>query len=214
MIKFALALMLAPAAFAQTSIVPDGDCGAVTLQVRGTTQPVSDAYVFLPRQRVATQLVDGRFKADIPAEGVVMVAADFKPESGAAETRTEHAKALVFCGDKTPEADWQRSTGIGFEIYPQGWNGPRPTMKPGDAMRFIAVDRTAGGKDKLLGDLPMKLYGANGWIADGVPAQYGGMNFPYQKPGRYTVVATWQRPDPENPQRSLVDTSTLTFDIK
>jgi hypothetical protein len=85
-------------------------------------------------------------------------------------------------------------------------------MKPGDTMRFIAVDKAT---KKLLGDLPMELYreGA-GRIAEGVPAQHGGMNFPYPEPGRYMVVTTYRRPDPQQPEHWLVDTSTLTFDVK
>src|SRR6185436_17114557 len=188
----AVALIFAPAAFAQTYIVPDGDCGAVGLHVtRGTDFPslgetiaadrVTDAYVVLPKQRIAVRPVEGSraltFNADVPDEGVVMAAVDFKPAVSGNETRTEHAKAFIFCGAKTPPADWQRSTGLGLEIYPQGWNGPRPQMKPGDPMRFIAVDKAT---TKLIRHLPMELYRAGaGRIAAGTPDQHGGMNFPY-----------------------------------
>jgi len=223
----AVALIFAPAAFAQTYIVPDGDCGAVGLHVtRGTDFPslgetiaadrVTDAYVVLPKQRIAVRPVEGSraltFNADVPGEGVVMAAVDFKPAVSGNETRTEHAKALIFCGSVTPVADWQRSTGLGLEIYPQGWNGPRPQMKPGDPMRFIAVDKAT---NKLIRDLPMELYRAGaGRIAAGTPDQHGGMNFPYPEPGRYMVVTTYRRPDPQQPEHWLVDTSTLTFEIK
>ena len=223
----AIALIFAPATFAQTYIVPEGDCGTVTLHVtRGTDFPnlgetiagdrVTNAYVLLPRQRVAAKPADGArsltFDANVPDEGVVMASVELKPEISGSETRTEHAKALLFCGAITPRADWQRSSGLGLEIYPQGWNGPRPELKPGDPMRFIAVDKTT---KKLIPDLPMKLYRAGaGPIADGVPASSGGMNFPYQEPGRYMVVTTYRRPDPQQPEHWLVDTSTLTFEIK
>jgi hypothetical protein len=85
-------------------------------------------------------------------------------------------------------------------------------MKPGDSMRFIAVDKVT---NKLLGDLPMELYRAGaGRIAAGVPDQYGGMDFPYPEPGRYMVTTTYRRPDPQQPEHWLVDTSTLTFEVK
>jgi hypothetical protein len=223
----AIALTLAPAAFAQTYIVPEGDCGTVTLHVtRGTDFPtlgetiaadrVTDASVFLPRERVMVKPAEGTrsltFNADVPGEGVVIAAVDLKPAVSGNETRTEHAKAFLFCGAVTPPADWQRSSGLGLEIYPQGWNGPRPQMKAGDPMRFIAVDKTT---KKLLRDLPMELHRAGaGRIAAGLPAPHGGMNFPYPEPGRYMVVTTYRRPDPQQPEHWLVDTSTLTFEIK
>ena len=222
-----IALILTPAALAQTYIVPDGDCGAITLHVtRGSDFPklgdtigadrVTNAYVFLPKRRVAVTPAKGpaslTFDANIPEEGVVMAAVDFKPAVSGNETRTEHAKALIFCGAITPPVDWQRSTGLGLEIYPQGWNGPRPRMKPGDEMRFIAVDKST---KELIRDLPMDLYRAGaGRIAEGVPAHHGGMTFPYPTPGHYMVVATYTRPDPQQPEHVLVDTSTLTFEIK
>ena len=221
----ALALTLAPAAFAQTYIVPEGDCGTVTFHATRGDFPslgatiaadrVADAYVFLPRQRVAAKPAEGArsltFNANVPDEGVVVASVELKPEVSGNETRAEHAKAFTFCG-ATPPADWQRTVGLGLEIYPQGWNRPRPRIKPGDPMRFIAVDKATG---KFLRDLPMELYreGA-GRIADGVLAQYGGMNFPYPEPGRYMVVTTYRRPDPRQPEHWLVDTSTLTFEIK
>ena len=227
MIKYiavALALTFVHAAFAQTYIVPDGDCGAVTLHAtRGSDFPnlgekigadrVTDAYLFLKRQRVAIKpdpTLD--FPANVtPDDEVVMAAADFTPTVSGNETRTDHAKALLFCGP-TPMADWQRSTGLGLEIYPQGWNGPRPHLKAGDSMWFIAVDKATG---QLLRDVPMELYRAGaGRIAIGVPNRIGGMSFPYPVPGRYMMMATYRRPDPQKPDHWLVDTSTLTFDVK
>lgn len=206
-------LMFVPAGFAQTSLVADGDCGTVTLNASsGTPDRVEKAWVFLPYRRIEVKPAALNFKADIPPEGVVMAGIDFKPEVVGNETRTEHAKAMIFCGPKTPVADWQRSTGLGLEIYPQGWNGPRPHLKAGDPMRFIAVDKAT---KSYLRDLPMQLHSASGaLIAEGTPAEDGGVNFPYQPPGRYTVVAKYRRPDPEQSSRWLVDTSTLTFDIK
>lgn len=214
----ALALLLPPAAFAQTSIVSDGDCGAVTLHVtsHAGADRVALAYVHEPKQRVAvTPVVNGGtldFNADVPANEVVMASVELKPVVSGNETQTEHAKAFVFCGATAPRADWQRSAGLALELYPQGWNGPRPEMKPGDTMRFIAVDKSTR---KLLGDLPMTLRRTGGGlVADGTPAKDGGMNFIYPAPGRYTVVATYRRPDPLQPEHWLVDTSTLTFDVK
>lgn len=225
-VAIAAAFLFAPAAFAQTFIVPAGDCGAVTLQVtRGADFPslgatiapdrVKQAYVFLPKRRSEAKLTDSpralTFDANVPENEVIMAAVGLKPEISGNETRTEHAKALLFCG-ATPIADWQRSTGLGLEIYPQAWNGPRPRLKPGDTMRFIAVDKAT---KELLHDLPMQLYRAgNGRIAEGTPADGGGMNFPYPEPGSYMVVTTYRRPDPQHPEHWLVDTSTLTFQIK
>jgi hypothetical protein len=141
-----------------------------------------------------------------------MASVDLIPAINGNETRTEHAKALIFCGATTPMADWQRSTGLALEIYPQAWNGARPHMKPGDTMWFIAVDKATGN---LLRDIPMELYRAGaGRIAVGVPNRSGGMSFPYPEPGRYLVTTTYRRPDPQQPQQWLVDTSTLTFEIK
>ena len=225
-IALTLALSLAPALFAETYIVPDRDCGAVTFHATSSknfptlgeaigADRVNTAYVYQSKQRVAVKPAAGAqsltFDAKIADDGVVMAAVDFAPVVSGDETRTEHAKALVFCG-ATPIADWQRSTGLGLEIFPQGWNGPRPQMKKGDTMRFIAVDKTT---NKIVGDVPMQLFRAGGGrVADGTPAQYGGMNFQYPEPGRYMVVATYRRPDPAQPEHWLVDTSTLTFDVK
>ena len=223
-----IGLILAPTAFAQTYIVPAGDCGSVTLHItRGSDFPnlggtiaadnVTGARVYLtrPGEKGTVKAADGpsslTFDATIPEQGVVMAAVDLKPEVSGNETRTEHAKAFVFCGAATPVADWQRSTGLALEIYPQGWNGPRPRMKPGDTMRFIAVDKAT---NKLLHDLPMELRAAGGSRIQGVPAEHGGMNFPFPEPGRYMVVATHRRADPDQPDHWLVDTSTLTFDVK
>ena len=226
----AITLFLTPAVFAETYIVPDGDCGAVTLRVTNAGESISadrvaNAYVSLPHQRLTPKLSPaGRsltFDANVPnptrvkngaVEGVVMAGVDLKQKVNGNETRTEHAKALIFCGTETPVADWQRSVGLGFEIYPQSWNGPRPRLKAGDTMRFIAVDKATR---KLIMDVPMDLYTANGdLVAHGVRAEYGGMNFLYQQPGRYMVVSTYRRADPQQTGHWLVDTSTLTFDIK
>src|SRR3954469_25543864 len=202
-IAVAIVFTLAPAAFAQTYIVADGDCGAITLHAtRGTDFPnlgeaisvdrVRDAHVDQQRDRVivttptaAPRSLD--FKATIPnSEEVVMAAVDLKPAVSGNETRTEHAKTLIFCGATTPRFDWQRDTGLGLEIYPQGWNGPRPQMKQGQPMRFIVVDKTA---PRHLLDLPMELYRAGtGRIATSVPDKDGGMDFPYPEPGRYMVT--------------------------
>lgn len=223
----AFAVVVGPAAFAQTFLVPSADCGDVTLHVTGgdgfpklgekiAKDRIARARVWIrPKLRLEPDLADGprstSFDAKIPDEGVVVAAVGLKPEVRGGETWTEHAKAFIFCGPATPIADWQRSIGLGLEIYPQGWNGPRPHLKPGDPMRFIVVDKATG---KLIPDLPMDLHGAGGLIAHGVLAEHGGMNFPYQAPGRYMVVARYRRPDPQQPEHWLVDTSTLTFDIK
>lgn len=237
-IAVAITLSLAPAAFAQTYIVPDGDCGAITLRAtHGTDFPnlgqtidadrVKDAYVSNSpssatnpdrrrAQRVALKPTAGPrsldFTTNVDAEdGVVMAGVEFTPSVSGNETRTEHAKALIFCG-ATPMADWQRESGLGLEIYPQGWNGPRPHMKAGDSMWFIAVDKAT---KHLLRDIPMELYRAGaGRIEIGVPNQTGGMNFTYPVPGLYMLMTTYRRPDPQQPDHWLVDTSTLTFEIK
>ena len=225
-IAVAIALTFAPAAFAQTYIVPDGDCGAVTLHTtRGTDFPnlgetidadhVTDAYVYLPKQRVAVKPAGGTrsldFNANVPEGGVVMAAVEFTPAVIGNETRTEHAKAFIYCAARPPAADWQRSTGLGLEIYPQ-WNGSILHLKPGDSMRFIAVDRAT---NKLIRDVPMELYRAGaGRVAGGVLDQNGGMDFSYPEPGRYMVTTTYRRPNPQQSEHWLVDTSTLTFEIK
>jgi hypothetical protein len=237
----AIAVTFAPAAFAQTYIVPDGDCGAIILHAtRGTDFPnlgetigadrVKEANASnspspgknpgLRSQKVALKpAVGGPRSLDfntpfnvVPEDGVVMAAVDFRPAVTGNETRTEHAKAFIFCGPIAPIADWQRSTGLGLEIYPQEWNGRRPRLKPGDSMWFIAVDKAT---NKLIRDVPMELYRASaGRIADGVPNKSGGMSFPYPEPGLYMVTTTYRRPDPQQPEHWLVDTSTLTFEIK
>jgi hypothetical protein len=67
----------------------------------------------------------------------------------------------------------------------------------------------------MIRDVPMELYRAGvGYVGSGVPDQYGGMNFPDKESGRYMVMATYRRPDPQRPEHWLVDTSTLTFEIK
>lgn len=219
---------VAPSLFAQTYIVPDGDCGAITFHTtRGADFPrlgetigadrVSNAYVFLARKRVAVKPADGAHSLDFDAhvaadDGVVMASVELAPAVSGNETRTEHAKAFIFCGASTPVADWQRSTGLDLEIIPQGWNGPRPHMKSGDCMRFIAVDKATR---TYIRDLPMELYRADGGrIADGGRDPNGMATFSYPEPGRYMVVARYRRPDPKQPDHWLVDTSTLTFDIK
>lgn len=224
--SFAIALFLARTVIAQSYIVPSGDCGAVTLHVtRGADFPslaerisgdeVAKAYVFLPQQRIAVDAAAGRafdFNATIPAKGVAMASVDFKPTISGNETRTEHAKAFIRCGTIDRFDDWQRDTGLGLEIIPQ-WNGMMP-LKAGDTMRFIALDKSTG-KMKLLGDIPIELYGARaGRIATGVEDKAGGVDFSFKGPDRYMVVATYRRPDPRQPGLWLVDRSTLTFEIK
>jgi hypothetical protein len=219
-----VALTLAPTAFAQTYIVPDGDCGAVTLHATRGDFPnlgeavaadrVTLARVYMPRQRLTVTPVAGAHSVDlaanVPDTGVVMAAVDFAPAINGNETRTEHAKAFVRCGAIARGDDWQRTTGIGLEIYPQ-WNGLMP-LKPGDSMRFIAVDAST---KKLLRDVPMKLVRAGSTEAiGGTPDPNGGMTFPYKQPGRYMVTTTYRRPDPQQPGLWLVDTSTLTFEMK
>jgi hypothetical protein len=217
----ALALTIVPVALAQTHIVPEGDCGEVTLHVIGTANnpgSIAHAYVYQPRNRTAVQPVAAAHSLDFKttaAEGdVVKAGVEFKPVIVGAEIRTEHAKALIFCGANTPVADWQGSTDLGLEIYPQEWNPLRAHMKAGDTLRFIAVDKTTG-KSKFLQDLPMELHRANGdLVATGVPAKDGGMDFLYPEPGQYFVTATYRREDPAAADHWLVDTSTLTFDVK
>ncbi len=180
----AIALPFAPTAFAQTYtyIVPGGECGAITLHAtRGTDFPnlgetigadrIKVAYVYLPKQRVVVKPAAGPrsldFNANVaPEDNVVMAAVDFTPEVSGNETRTEHAKAFIYCGAKAPAADWQLEAGLGLEIYPQ-WNGSILHLKSGDAMNFIAVDKAT---NKLIRDVPMELYRASsGHVADSVP---------------------------------------------
>lgn len=240
-LALATTLSFAPAAFAQTYIVPDGDCGAITLHAtHGTDFPnlgetigadrVNETHVSnspspgmhpgMPSQRGALKPAGASprsldFKTPfnvVPEDGVVMAAVDFKPVAVGNETQTAHAKTFIFCGPSAPMADWQRSAALGLEIYPQGWNPGRRYLKAGDSTWFITVDKAT---DKLIRDLPMELYRAGaGRIADGVPNKNGGMNFSYPGPGWYMVMATYRRPDPQLPEHWLVDTSTLTFEIK
>jgi len=228
-IAVAIALSLAPAAFAQMYIVPEGGCGAVTLHAtRGADFPnlgetisadrVKDAHVVRdrPLERVIVTPAPGPrsldFSANVPdREEVVMAAVDLKPVVSGNETRTEHAKALLFCGATAPRSEWQFEAGLGLEIIPQ-WNGIRPKMKQGDEMPFIIVHKTTRHP---IQDVPVELYRAGeGRIGAGVPNQSGGVSFPYPKPGRYMVTTTYRRPDPQQPEHWLVDTSTLTFEIK
>jgi hypothetical protein len=236
-IAVAMAFALAPAVLAQTYIVPDGDCGAITLHTtRGTSFPalgetigadlVKDAYISNSpshgktpdrrQERAAVKPAAGPHSLDfttnvVPEDGVVMASVEFKPVVSGNETRTEHAKALIFCGATAPMADWQGSTDLGLEIYPQEWNGGRPHLKTGDSMWFIAVDKTT----KKLLSVPMELYRAGaGRVAEGVLNKTIGMSFSYPEPGWYMVMTTYRRPDPQQPEHWLVDTSTLTFEIK
>jgi hypothetical protein len=92
-VSLAIALFVARTVIAQTYIMPSGDCGAVTLQVtRGADFPnlgerikaeeIANAYVFLPKQRIAVEAAAGRsfdFNATVPKSGVVMASIDFKP---------------------------------------------------------------------------------------------------------------------------------------
>lgn len=219
-----LALLWTPAVAAQMYIVPQGDCGTVTLQAtRAGAFPelgegipaarVTRAFVNLPRKRLTVTPAEGSraltFSADVPENAVVMASLSVAPEVRGSETRTEHAKALLFCGP-TPVVDWQVSVGAGLEIIPQGWNGPRPLMKMCEPMLFMVID----GK-KIVAHPPMQLYSAGGEkLADGVPVGAGLMQFDYPAPGLYLVVATHRRPDPENADLWLVDTATLTFAVK
>jgi hypothetical protein len=85
-------------------------------------------------------------------------------------------------------------------------------LKAGDSMRFIAIEKATG---KLLRDIPMELYRAGAAHSTaGVQDKSGGMDFSFKGPDRYMVVATYRRPDPQQSGLWLVDTSTLTFEIK
>jgi hypothetical protein len=209
----AAVLTLAPAVFAQTHIEPEGDCGAMTFHVLGADR-LSDAWIFLPQQRTAVMPVAGSrsldLSAEIPKDGVSMAAVDVAPVVSGNETRTEHAKAFVYCGAKAPAADWQRSTGLGVEIYPQ-WNGSILHLTPGRAMEFIAVDGTA---KELLRDVPLELYRDGEHVATVTPDRNGIAKFPYPGPGRYMVMTTYRRADPQHAEHWLVDTSTATFELK
>lgn len=215
-----IAVTIAPAVFAQTHIVGGGDCGDVTLRLIGAESPdsVAHAYVFEPRQRIAVRPVAGAheldFQAKVIANDVVGSAVEFKPVVAGNETRTEHAKALLFCGANTPLADWQRAGGLGLEIVPQEWNPLRAHMKTGDKLRFIAIDESTG-KSQFLQDLPMELHRANGdLVAAGVRDKDGGMDFSFPEPGEYYVTTTYRREDPAAAGHWLIDTSTLTFDVR
>jgi hypothetical protein len=151
------------------------------------------------------------WRLEMKPDEVVMAAVDFAPVVNGKETRAEHAKTFVFCGPATPMADWKRSGGLGLEIYPQEWNPTRRRMKLGDSMWFIAVDQST---KQPVRDLPMKLCRAGaGRIAEGVANKNVGMTFTYPEPGRY-MATTYGRPDPQTPEHWLVDTSTLTFEVK
>jgi hypothetical protein len=215
---------LTPAAFAQTYIVPDGDCPAITFHAtRNATFPslgetigadrIENANVYT-REKTAAKPVAGAhsldFNADVAGDDVVVAAADFAPETVDNETRTDHAKAFAYCAAKAPAADWQRTTRLGLELYPQ-WNGAVTHLKPGDSMRFIAVDNTT----KKLLDVPMELRRAGDTrVITGTPDSSGGVNFPFEGPGRYIVTTTYRRADMQHSNHWLVDTSTVTFEIK
>ncbi len=215
---------LTPAVFAQTYIVPEGQCGAVTLHAtRGADFPslgksidpdrVVRAYVHLPHRRIVVKPTAGAKSLDVNAElsdpELVIAAIDFAPEAVANETHTDHAKAFVRCGSASNFGLWRTSSGLGLEIYPQ-WNDQ--LLKKGQRMRFIVVD---GVGNKLLRDVPMDLYLAGvGHVGTAAPDENGGMMFPYDQPGLYMVVATWRRVDPNNPGHWFSDTSTLTFEMK
>jgi hypothetical protein len=216
----AAVLMFAPAAFAQTYIVPDRDCGAATLRIEhasadaaSSASRIATAYLFVPHRRIALQQATPfTFQANLPEDAVAMAGVEFQPETVGNETRTAHAKALIFCAATPPPADWQRSADLGLEIYPQGWNGPRPSLKAGDPVRFIVVDKAS---KNLLRDLPMELRRVGGEVVSkGQPASGGGMNFRCPAPGWYVVTATYRRADPGRTDHWLVDSSTLTFEIK
>jgi len=236
-IAVAIALTLAPAAFAQTYIVPDGNCGAVTLHAtRGADFPnlgetiaadqAKSAYASNSPSRgfdpgvmswkVAMKPVAGAHSLDFTTnvgahDEVVAASVDFLPLVSGNETRTDHAKAFIYCGATVPMADWQRDTALGLEIFPQ-WNGTVQRMKQGDEMRFIAVDKSS---KKLLQDVPMYLYRAGaGRVAEGTPSKDGGMTFSFPAPGRYMLMTTYRRPDPQQAEHWLVDTSTLTFEVR
>src|ERR1019366_785378 len=123
-----------------------------------------DAHVVRDRpvERVIVTPAAGPRSLDFSAnvtdpEEVVMAAVDLKPVVSGNETRTEHAKALLFCGPVAPRWDWQREAGLGLDIVPQGWNGPGPKMKRGDSMWFIVVHETTRHP---IQDVPMELYRA------------------------------------------------------
>jgi hypothetical protein len=219
----AAVLAFTPAAFAQTYIVPDGECGDVTLHVTsGTSFPsfgdridperVTQAYVHLLQRRIAVKPVaSGQsldFHADMPETGLVIASVEFAPTTTGNETQTEHAKAFIRCGGA--DTKWQVDTRLGLEIVPQVSD---PTsQKPGQVMRFIAVDENG---HKLVKDTAMELFRAGeGHVATAMPNENGIAEFPLKENGRYMVTMTYRRPDPKNEGHFLSDTSTLTFDVK
>jgi hypothetical protein len=220
----ALVLTFASAAFAQTYIVPDGECRAVRFRATESTgfpdageavaaNRLESAYAHLPEAKVAlVPVADAgslEFTADVPDEGLVIAAITFKPTVSGVETRTDHAKAFVRCGG-VARGEWRRTTGLPLEIIPQ-WN-EGISLKPGHAMRFIALDAAT---KEVVRDPAMALYRAGaGLLGPGVTDQHGGVSFPESGPGRYLVTATCRRSDPEKPGHFLVDTSTLAFQIK
>jgi hypothetical protein len=223
-IAVAVVLTCAPAAFGQTYIVADGDCGPITLQLtEGIDFPnlagsvavdrVNNVNVYRLKEKVAVTPSAGPrsldFTTSVPADALVIAAADLQPTVSGNETRTEHPKTLIRCGG-TGRGSWRRSAGLRLEIYPQ-WNEGQ-ALKPGHSMRFIAVDKAI---NKPVPDVTMELYRAgSGYLGTGEADQYGGVKFPETAAGRYLVTATYRRADPERPEHWLVDSSTLTFEIK
>jgi uncharacterized protein DUF4198 len=212
----AVVFTLTPAAFAQTYIVPSGDCGAVTLHVNTdrSADQVTRAYVHLPKRRVVVHPAAAGhsldFTADVPETGLIMATVEFAPATNGNETHAEHAKAFIRCGAPAlRDASWT-DTGLGLEIVPQ-WNGLTP-LKPGESMRFIAVEE---GAKRPVHDAPMQLYrDGEGLVATANPDQSGVASFPVTQPGRYKVEMDYRRPDPKNADHWLSDTSTLTFELK
>lgn len=225
--RFVLALVfiVAPAAFAQTFILPQGDCGAMTLRVsRGTDFPnlgegvaaeeVERLRIYLAKDEIVWKRAAGPHSLDYTtsatAEGLLRVAISLERRDGPNETRTDHAKALLRCHTKGTSRDFRLRMGLPLEIYPQ-WNEGFP-LTQGHPMRFVAVDNTT---DQLIRGVRMELYRADGGhVGSGSADKSGIVTFPNTEPGVYMVTTTHRRPDPDLPGHWLVDTSSLTFDIK
>lgn len=219
-------LLFGSSAFAQTYIVPNHECGAVTFQLtRGDAFPdlgeaigidrVARTQVNLQKQRVVVKPAAGpstaEFSATIAENAIVIATAELEPTVAGNETRTEQAKALVRCGTIVRDGGWRLSAGLRLEIFPQ-WNEGFP-LKPGHEMRFIVVDNTKKGE--LVRAVRLELYRADGGLLGSAESDQGGMvTFPETEPGRYLVTATYRRPDPKQPEHWLVDTTSLTFDVK
>ena len=138
------ALAVAPFGSAQTlALVGEGDCGDVILHATRTASfpalgepipaaQVRSAYVVFEKKRLQPQPSSSAHSLDYPAtvtadDRNVMASVALRPVDKGNETWTEGAKTMVFCGKTTPQSDYQRLSGLPFEIVPQGWNGPRPT---------------------------------------------------------------------------------------